>query len=254
MTTGGWFGPPSSTLTWGPVTGELQHILAQGPNQPGTNVGYLWGRSVDISSDGQLVAGEGWNFVFVWAVEDARIVARIPEQQVDALAFSPDGRRLVTGSLEGDLTVWEARTGRQLDSLNGNLGQVLDLALSPDGARLATSSSDGTVRLWDLRTGEQILTLASGVAGEVGAESKFCFRRDRIAYLGVGGKLAFSPDGTRLAYTADGTVRVLALDIDDLLTRARSRLARSWTEDECRSYLHLDRCPPTAVDRHSPQG
>ncbi len=254
LTTGGWFGPPSSTLTWGPVTGELQHILAQGPNQPGTNVGYLWGRSVDISSDGQLVAGEGWNFVFVWAVEDARIVARIPEQQVDALAFSPDGRRLVTGSLEGDLTVWEARTGRQLDSLNGNLGQVLDLALSPDGARLATSSSDGTVRLWDLRTGEQILTLASGVAGEVGAESKFCFRRDRIAYLGVGGKLAFSPDGTRLAYTADGTVRVLALDIDDLLTRARSRLARSWTEDECRSYLHLDRCPPTAVDRHSPQG
>ncbi|HYT79250.1 MAG TPA: hypothetical protein VEQ37_08340 [Actinomycetota bacterium] len=57
-----------------------------------------------------------------------------------------------------------------------------------------------------------------GVAGEVGAKSKFCFRRNRSAYLGVGGKLAFSPDGTRLAYSAaDGTVRVLALDIDDLI-------------------------------------
>jgi len=134
---------------------------------------------------------------------------------------------------------------RELDSLTGNLGQVLDVAFSPDGARLATSSTDGIVRLWDLRMGEQILTLASGVAGEVGAESKFCFRRDRIAYAGVGGKLAFSPDGTRLAYTAaDGTVRVLALDIDDLLGLARARLTRSWTGDECRTYLHLDGCPP----------
>jgi len=49
-----------------------------------------------------------------------------------------------------------------------------------------------------------------------------------------------------LAYPADdGTIRLLALYIDDLLAMARSRLTRSWTEDECRSYLHLDRCPPT---------
>ncbi len=55
----------------------------------------------------------------------------------------------------------------------------------------------------------------------------------------MGGKLAFSPDGTRLAYAAaDGTVRVLALDIDDLIHLARSRLTRSWTPEECRTYLH----------------
>jgi WD40 repeat protein len=166
------------------------------------------------------------------------------EPQVTALAFSPDGEHLATGSLGGSLKVWEARTGRQLDSLSGNLGQVLDLAFSPDGATLATSSSDGTVRLWDLRTGRQTLTLASGVAGEVGAESKFCFRTLRVAYLGVGGKLAFSPDGSRLAYTAaDGSVRVLALDIDDLIDLARFRLTRSWTLNECQTYLHRDTCP-----------
>ena len=140
--------------------------------------------------------------------------------------------------------MWEARTGRRLDALTGNLGQVLDLAFSPDGATLATSSSDGSVRLWDVGTGRQALTLATGVAGEVGAESKFCFRTLHVAYLGVGGKLAFSPDGTRLSYTAaDGTVRVLALDIDELVDLARSRLTRWWTPDECAEYLHRETCP-----------
>jgi WD40 repeat protein len=120
---------------------------------------------------------------------------RLRESQVTALAFSPDGRRLATGSLNGSLGVWEARTGHQLDSLTGNLGQVLDLAVSPDGASLATSSSDGTVRLWDLGTGRQKLTLASGVAGEVGDESKFCFRTLHKAYLGVGESLRSAPTG-----------------------------------------------------------
>ena len=240
LTTGGWFGP-SSTLVWDSSTGALQRILVQGPDSQDQ-----WGRSVDFSPDGKLVAGEGRDLVFVWAVQDGRLVARIGQQQVNALAFSPDGRRLITGSLEGDVDVWDASTGRELDALSGNLGQVLDISFSPDGTRVATSSTDGTVRLWDLRTGQQLLTLASGVAGEVGDRSKFCFRRNRNAYLGVGGKLAFSPDGTRLAYTAaDGTVRVLALNIDDLIHLARSRLTRSWTQDECITYLHLDGCPTT---------
>jgi WD40 repeat protein/DNA-binding SARP family transcriptional activator len=237
LATGGW-GGPSSTSTWDAATAEPLRDLAQDPEQE------QWGRSVDFSPDGKLVAGEGWDDVFVWSVEDGAIVARMPEQQVTALAFSPDGRRLATGSLDGELKVWDARTGLQLDDLTGNLGQVQDVAFSPDGARLATSSADGAVRLWDLSAGRQRLTLASGVAGEVGAETKFCFRTLHVAYLGVGGKLAFSPDGTQLAYTAaDATVRVLALDIDDLIELARSRLTRSWTQSECEVYLHRETCP-----------
>jgi WD40 repeat protein len=69
-----------------------------------------------------------------------------------------------------------------------------------------------------------------------------------VAFSPDGSRLVtgdFNQDGTPLAYPADdGTIRLLALDIDDLLALARSRLTRSWTEDECRSYLHLDRCPP----------
>ena len=78
----------SSTIIWDAATGEHRRVLTQIPEQE------LWGRSVDFSPDGRLVAGEGWDDVFVWSVEAGRIVARMQEQQVTALAFSPDGRRL----------------------------------------------------------------------------------------------------------------------------------------------------------------
>jgi WD40 repeat protein len=153
-------------------------------------------------------------------------LARIPQQLVDTVAFSPDGHRLITGADDGSLRVWDPRTRRQLDARTGHLGSVIDLAFSPDGATLATSSSDGTVRFWDGHTLEPIMTIAADAQG----------------------KLAFSPDGARIAYTADdGIVRVLALDIDHLVGLARARLTRSWTQDECRTYLHVETCPPSVT-------
>ena len=42
----------------------------------------------------------------------------------------------------------------------------------------------------------------------------------------------------------DGLVRVWALDLDELIAIATDRLTRTLTEDECRQYLHVERCPP----------
>ena len=54
----------------------------------------------------------------------------------------------------------------------------------------------------------------------------------------------FSPDGSRLV-TVSGcyTMKVWAADIDDLLHLARQRVTRALTEEECRQYLRVDRCP-----------
>lgn len=55
-------------------------------------------------------------------------------------------------------------------------------------------------------------------------------------------QVSFSPDGAKLATGEAGTVRVWALDIDDLIAIAKRELTRSLIDEGCRQYLHLERC------------
>jgi WD40 repeat protein len=104
---------------------------------------------------------------------------------------SPDGKRLVCVTYEGDwerLAVFDASSGKRTALCDGHRSGVWGLAFSPDGTRLASTGEDRVARLWNSTTGALTVTCR-------GHTSKV---------LGV----AFSPDGTRLVTTsADGTVR-----------------------------------------------
>jgi hypothetical protein len=63
-------------------------------------------------------------------------------------AFSPDGRRLVTGGAAGRVTAWSVPDGRRLVDWECHFGAVAALALSPDGRTLATVGEEGYLKLW----------------------------------------------------------------------------------------------------------
>jgi WD40 repeat protein/serine/threonine protein kinase len=154
--------------------------------------------AVGFSPDGQHLATSDNEIVKVWnAVPVPRARTLIQEgfgPMPVCLAFSPDGRRLVTdlGETEkpsGDLKLWDATTGQEVLTLKGHSDAVFSVAFAPDGRRLASASRDRTVKIWDMATAQTILTL----------------RGHADAVWGV----AFSRDGTRLATaSADRSVKV----------------------------------------------
>jgi WD40 repeat protein len=65
-------------------------------------------------------------------------------------AFSPDGRRIVTASLDKTARIWDASSGQEIHVLRGHEDSVSSAAFSPDGTRIVTASLDNTVRVWDV--------------------------------------------------------------------------------------------------------
>jgi WD40 repeat protein len=148
-----------------------------------------------------------------------------------AVAYSPDGRRIVTGSADHTAKVWDAVSGQELLTLRGHGDSVKSVAFSPDGQRILTGSWDGTARLWDATDGGNSLTLKGheaaifSVAFSSNGQRIVTGSQDRTARVwdAVTGTnlltfsghtngvwaVAFSPDGQRIVSGGwDQTARV----------------------------------------------
>jgi WD40 repeat protein len=110
---------------------------------------------------------------------------------VYSVAFSPDGKSLVTGSFDNTLKLWDVPGGREIKTFGGPQGHqkmVLSVAFSPDGHAIASGGADNTAKVWDVPSAHPLRSLIDSDA--------------------ING-LALSPDGTRLAVAGkDGAVKV----------------------------------------------
>jgi thiol-disulfide isomerase/thioredoxin len=107
------------------------------------------------------------------------------------VAFSPDGKRIVSGggTLDNTVKVWDASSGREILTFRGHSKFVHSVAFSPEGKRIVSASSDGTVKVWDAASGQETLTFKRHSGGAI------C--------------LAFSPNGARIASgSTDKTVKI----------------------------------------------
>jgi WD40 repeat protein len=159
--------------------------------------------AVALTRDGKLLASAGNDTTArLWDVATGKTRTVLPHSQpVRAVAFSPDGQTLATGSSElvggkpaGIICLWETATGRKRATLRGHIDPVTCLAFSPDGKTLAAAGEGllkpgpkggapivkkGRVRLWDVATRRERTSITQNLGGIT------C--------------LAFSPDGKRLA-------------------------------------------------------
>src|SRR5262249_41536278 len=190
--------------------------------QPGRFVGTLGTherqmrvRGVAFSPDGRhLASASGDGKVYLWDAtrldKDWLEKKRPPRLILDAqnrgigltVAFSPDGRRLVTGGEGNTVKIWDVQTGRELKILRGHTGEIYAVAISPDGRWVASGGEDSTVRVWDTHNEYRLVRTFRGHTGLVSS----------LAFI----------DGTRLVSgSRDKTVKVW--DVTKLNDEARDR-------------------------------
>jgi WD40 repeat protein len=161
--------------------------------------GSHYGGAAAFSPDGRILAAPGlgglsimlWETSHLRASRGDRPVATLAghREQVNAVAFSPDGTKLASCSKDTTLILWDLATQQEIAILTGHTSDVHCLAFSPDSKTLASGGNDGTLRLWNLVLNKQVAVLE-------GHDSSIW-------------RVAFSPDGRTLASASlDATIRL----------------------------------------------
>ena len=182
-----------------------------------------------------------------------------PEELASEVAFSPDGKTLLSGGRDKRVHHWEVISGRKIRTLVGHMDEVHSIAFSPDGTRALSASDDGTLLCWDLRpTGPEIAEVADKTNREglwadlSGEDAAKAYEAEFHLALGGMETVAFLRD--RLKPVRDEVPREVArlvadLDHDDFPVRveASRRLLKHGAQAENALRKALEENPTPEV-------
>lgn len=169
-------------------------------------------------SGGELATGSGQVqgvHVRLWDLASGHELLELADPSpVNAVAFSPDGKLLITAGRDNEARLWDVKSGHLRDTFIGHTSWIWNAVFSPDGNYVLTASQDRTARLWNIAT-RRTLRVFPG-HGEAAVANAI-----------------FAPDGRTIALSSfDGSTQRTPADLADMVHSVCRRMLRSITTEE----------------------